>query len=126
MGAGSSMNAELWFGVLQAAVLIVALVLLYRPVGDYMAHVFSTPRDLKAERGIYRLIGVDPASEQTWRAYARSVLAFSVVGLLLVYGLQRLQGFLPESLGLPAVPEGLAFNTAASFVANTNLSLIHI
>jgi K+-transporting ATPase ATPase A chain len=120
MGAGSSMNAELWFGVLQAAVLIVALVLLYRPVGDYMAHVFSTPRDLKAERGIYRLIGVDPASEQTWRAYARSVLAFSVVGLLLVYGLQRLQGFLPESLGLPAVPEGLAFNTAASFVANTN------
>ena len=44
MGAGSSMNAELWFGVLQAAVLIVALVLLYRPVGDYMAHVFSTPR----------------------------------------------------------------------------------
>ncbi|MGJ0390371.1 potassium-transporting ATPase subunit KdpA [Microbacterium sp. CGR1] len=116
MGAGT----ELWFGILQAAVLIVALVLLYRPVGDYMAHVFSTPRDLKAERGIYRLIGVDPASEQTWRAYARSVLAFSVVGLLLVYGLQRLQGFLPESLGLPAVPEGLAFNTAASFVANTN------
>lgn len=116
MGAG----ADLWFGILQAAVLIVALVLLYRPVGDYMAHVFSTPRDLKVERGIYRLIGVDPASEQTWRAYARSVLAFSVVGLLLVYGLQRLQGFLPESLGLPAVPEGLAFNTAASFVANTN------
>ncbi len=120
MGAGSSASADLWFGVLQAAVLVVALVLLYRPVGDYMAHVFSTPRDAKAERGIYRLIGVDPASEQTWRAYARSVLAFSVVGLLLVYGLQRLQGFLPESLGLPAVPEGLAFNTAASFVANTN------
>ncbi|WP_314427513.1 potassium-transporting ATPase subunit KdpA [uncultured Microbacterium sp.] len=113
-------GADIWFGILQAAVLIVALVLLYRPVGDYMAHVFSTPRDLKAERGIYRLIGVDPASEQTWRAYARSVLAFSVVGLLLVYGLQRLQGFLPQSLGLPAVPEGLAFNTAASFVANTN------
>ncbi|MFJ2544826.1 potassium-transporting ATPase subunit KdpA [Microbacterium sp. NPDC087589] len=116
MGAGT----ELWFGILQAAVLIVALVLLYRPVGDYIAHVFSTPRDLKAERGIFRLIGVDPASEQTWRAYARSVLVFSAVGLLLVYGLQRLQGFLPESLGLPAVPEGLAFNTAASFVANTN------
>lgn len=113
-------GADIWFGILQAAVLVIALVLLHRPVGDYMAHVFSTPRDLKAERGIYRLIGVDPASEQTWRAYARSVLAFSVVGLLLVYGLQRLQGFLPQSLGLPAVPEGLAFNTAASFVANTN------
>ncbi|MBQ3359917.1 MAG: potassium-transporting ATPase subunit KdpA [Microbacterium sp.] len=114
------MGAEIWFGVLQAAVLIVALVLLYRPLGDYIAHVFTSPRDARIERGVYRVIGVDPASEQTWRAYARSVLAFSVVGLLLVYGLQRLQAFLPESLGLPAVPEGLAFNTAASFVANTN------
>jgi potassium-transporting ATPase potassium-binding subunit len=118
MGAGTS--ADIWFGVLQAAVLIAAIVLLYRPLGDYMAHVFSTPRDARIERGVYRMIGVDPASEQTWRAYARSVLAFSVVGLLLVYGLQRLQAFLPASLGLPAVPEGLAFNTAASFVANTN------
>ncbi|MFK4761718.1 potassium-transporting ATPase subunit KdpA [Microbacterium sp. ZW T5_45] len=114
------MSAEIWFGILQAAVVVVALVLLYRPLGDYMAHVFRSPRDLRVERGLYRLIGVDPASEQTWRAYARGVLAFSVVGVLLVYGLQRLQAFLPESLGLPAVPEGLAFNTAASFVANTN------
>jgi K+-transporting ATPase ATPase A chain len=114
------MGAGIWFGVLQAIAVIVVLVLVYRPLGDYMAHVFSTPKDLRVERGLYRLIGVDPAPEQTWRAYARSVLAFSVVGLLLVYGLQRLQGFLPQSLGLPAVPEGLAFNTAASFVANTN------
>ncbi|OAN41181.1 potassium-transporting ATPase subunit KdpA [Microbacterium sp. H83] len=113
-------GADIWFGVLQAAVLIVAIVLLYRPLGDHMAHVFSSPRDLKIERGVYRVIGVNPSSEQTWRAYARGVIAFSVVGLLLVYGLQRLQAFLPESLGLPAVPEGLAFNTAASFVANTN------
>jgi len=114
------MSGEIWFGMLQAAVVVVALVLLYRPLGDYLAHVFSTPKDLRIERGVYRVIGVDPASEQTWRAYARSVLAFSVTGLVLVYGLQRLQAFLPESLGLPAVPEGLAFNTAASFVANTN------
>jgi K+-transporting ATPase ATPase A chain len=114
------MGAEIWFGVLQAVAVIVVLVLVYRPLGDYMAHVFSTPKNLRVERGLYRIIGVDPASEQTWRAYARSILAFSVVGLLLVYGLQRLQAFLPESLGLPAVPEGLAFNTAASFVANTN------
>ncbi|MFF5625073.1 potassium-transporting ATPase subunit KdpA [Microbacterium sp. LWH10-1.2] len=114
------MGGEIWFGVAQAVAVIVVLVLLYRPLGDYMAHVFSTPKDLRVERGIYRLIGVDSSSEQTWRAYLRGVLAFSVVGLLLVYGLQRLQAFLPESLGLPAVPEGLAFNTAASFVANTN------
>ncbi|MBO9627271.1 MAG: potassium-transporting ATPase subunit KdpA [Microbacterium sp.] len=114
------MGGEIWFGVLQALAVVVVLVLLYRPLGDYLAFVYSTPKDLRAERGLYRLIGVDPASEQTWRSYLRSVLAFSVVGLLLVYALQRLQGFLPESLGLPAVPEGLAFNTAASFVANTN------
>ncbi|WP_426185775.1 potassium-transporting ATPase subunit KdpA [Microbacterium sp. TWP3-1-2b2] len=114
------MDATIWFGILQAATLIVALVLLYRPLGDGIARVYTSTRDLRAERGVYRLIGVDSASEQTWRAYARSVLAFSLVGFLLVYGLQRLQAFLPQSLGLPAVPEGLAFNTAASFVANTN------
>lgn len=114
------MGEVIWFGILQAAAVVIALVLLYRPLGDYIAHVYSTARDARVERGVYRVIGVDPASEQTWRAYARSVLVFSVVGLVLVYALQRLQAFLPASLGLPAVPEGLAFNTAASFVANTN------
>ncbi|CAH0254631.1 Potassium-transporting ATPase potassium-binding subunit [Microbacterium oxydans] len=114
------MTPEIWFGILQLTAVVVVLVLLYRPLGDYIAHVYTSGRDLRLERGIYRLIGVDPRSEQTWRAYARSVLVFSVTGLILVYALQRLQAFLPESLGLPAVPEGLAFNTAASFVANTN------
>ncbi|GAB6856165.1 hypothetical protein JCM13591A_02700 [Microbacterium xylanilyticum] len=111
--------AGIWLGVLQAATLIAVLVLLYRPLGDYMARVYTGSRNLRVERGVYRLIGVDASSEQTWRAYARSVLAFSVVGLLL-YLLQRVQQVLPLSLGLPAVPEGPAFNTAASFVANTN------
>jgi K+-transporting ATPase ATPase A chain len=69
---------------------------------------------------VYRATGVDETSEQTWQAYARSVLIFSLIGVLLVYALQRLQEFLPYSLGLPAVPEGLAFNTAVSFVTNTN------
>lgn len=114
------MAATIWFGVLQAATVIAVLVLLHRPLGDFIARIYSSTHDLRIERGVYRLIGVDPASEQTWRTYARSVLAFSLVGFLLVYGLQRLQAFLPQSLGLPAVPEGLAFNTAASFVANTN------
>ncbi|AZS45738.1 MULTISPECIES: potassium-transporting ATPase subunit KdpA [Microbacterium] len=114
------MDASIWFGILQLTAVVVVLVLLYRPLGDYIAHVFTSARDLRVERGVYRLIGVDSSSEQTWRAYARGVLTFSVVGVLLVYGLQRLQAFLPQSLGLPAVPEGLSFNTAASFVANTN------
>ncbi|MBY6059939.1 potassium-transporting ATPase subunit KdpA [Microbacterium esteraromaticum] len=107
-------------GVLQAATVVLMLVLLYRPLGDYIARVYSSAKHLRVERGLYRLIGVDAASEQTWRSYARSVLLFSAAGMLLVYLLQRTQHLLPLSLGLPPVPEGLAFNTAASFVANTN------
>ncbi|MET0161667.1 MAG: potassium-transporting ATPase subunit KdpA [Microbacteriaceae bacterium] len=102
------------------AVVALLLVLLHRPLGDFMAHTFSSAKDLRVERGVYRLIGVDPRGEQTWGAYARGVLAFSLVGLLLVYALQRLQTWLPYGLGLPAPSEHLAFNTAASFVANTN------
>lgn len=108
------------FAVLQAATLALILALLYRPLGDYMARLYTSDRDWRFERGLYRLIGVDPRSEQSWPAYLRGVLAFSVVGLLFVYVLQRAQAVLPYSLGLPAVPEGLSFNTAASFVANTN------
>ncbi|MBM7832034.1 K+-transporting ATPase ATPase A chain [Agromyces cerinus] len=108
------------FAVMQAATLALILALLYRPLGDYMARLYTSDRDWRFERGLYRLIGVDPRSEQSWPAYLRGVLAFSVVGLLFVYVLQRAQAVLPYSLGLPAVPEGLSFNTAASFVANTN------
>lgn len=107
-------------GVLQAATVVLMLVLLYRPLGDYIARIYSSAKHLRVERGLYRLIGVDAASEQTWRSYARSVLLFSAAGMLLVYLLQRTQHLLPLSLGLPPVPEGLAFNTAASFAANTN------
>ena len=108
------------FGVLQILTLVSLLAVIYRPLGDYMARMFSGGRDLAPERGFYRLIGVDSQSEQSWRSYLSSVLLFSVVGLLFVYLLQRAQALLPYSLGLPAVPEGLAFNTAASFVSNTN------
>jgi K+-transporting ATPase ATPase A chain len=108
------------FGILQVLTVVVVLVVVYRPLGDYMARMFTTAKDARVERGFYRLIGVDSASEQTWPAYLRGVLAFSLVGVLLVYAIQRLQAFLPWSLGFPAVPEGLSFNTAASFVANTN------
>ncbi|WP_374010311.1 potassium-transporting ATPase subunit KdpA [Leifsonia sp. LS-T14] len=106
--------------VAQLATLALVLAVAYRPLGDYMARVFTTDKDLRVERGVYRLIGVDPRSEQSWPAYLRGVLAFSVVGILIVYGMQRLQQFLPYSLGMPAVPEGTAFNTAISFVTNTN------
>ncbi|WP_209559880.1 potassium-transporting ATPase subunit KdpA [Frigoribacterium sp. PvP032] len=107
-------------GLLQIATVVLVLVVLHRPLGDHMARTFTSTRDLAAERLLYRVIGVDSSSEQTWRAYLRGVLAFSVVGLLFLYLLQRTQALLPASLGLPAVPPDLAFNTAASFVANTN------
>ncbi|MDF2581169.1 MAG: potassium-transporting ATPase subunit KdpA, partial [Microbacterium sp.] len=107
-------------GVLQLATVLLILAALYRPLGDWIARVYTTRRDARIERGFYRLVGIDPRSEQTWQAYTRGVLAFSAVGVLFVYALQRFQGLLPYSLGLPAVPEGLAFNTAVSFVTNTN------
>ena len=111
---------DVLFGILQILTVAVILVLLYRPVGDYMARIFTSSTDLKVERGFYRLIGVDSQSEQTWRSYLRSVLVVSIVGVLFVYLLQRLQAVLPYSLGFPAIPEGLSFNTAASFVTNTD------
>ena len=105
-----------------AALLTMALILaaVYRPLGDYMAWAFTTPRHWKIERGLYRLVGVDPNSAQSWTGYLRAVFAFSVVGLVGLYLLQRGQHLLPLSLGLPPVSPDLAFNTAASFVANTN------
>ncbi|MFC5931070.1 potassium-transporting ATPase subunit KdpA [Cryobacterium melibiosiphilum] len=109
-----------WLALLQVLTLVLVLAVLYRPLGDYMAHIYTSRHDLAIERGFYRLIGVSSRSEQTWPAYLRGVLAFSAVGVLLVYAIQRAQAVLPYSLGFPAIPEGLSFNTAVSFVTNTN------
>lgn len=109
-----------WLFVAMLATLVLSLAAAYRPLGDYMAATFMSKKDLKVERGFYRLVGVDSRVGQSWPVYLRSVLAFSILGVLLVYLLQRAQAVLPYSLGLPAVPEGLSFNTAISFVTNTN------
>jgi K+-transporting ATPase ATPase A chain len=108
------------FGILQISTAVVIIGALYRPLGDYMARIFTTKKDLRVERGFYRLIGVNSQSEQSWMSYLRSVLVFSLVGVLFVCGIQRAQEILPFALGFPAIPEGLSFNTAASFVSNTN------
>ena len=113
-------SASIWAGILQIATVVLALVLIYRPLGDWMARVFTSTHDSRVERGVYRVIGVDATAEQTWQAYTRGVLLVSLAGVVFVSLLPRLQAFLPYSLGLPAVPEGLAFNTAVSFVTNTN------
>ncbi|MGW2179314.1 potassium-transporting ATPase subunit KdpA [Streptomyces sp. NPDC001732] len=107
-------------GVLQVLALVVALGLAYRPLGDHMAGVYSSKKHLRVEKWIYRAIGVDPNTRMRWPAYLRGVLAFSAVSVLFLYLLQRLQGSLPGSLGFASIDPDQAFNTAASFVANTN------
>ncbi|MFG2834620.1 potassium-transporting ATPase subunit KdpA [Streptomyces zaomyceticus] len=107
-------------GVLQLLALLVALGLSYRPLGDHMARVYSSERHLRVEKWIYKGIGADPSVEMRWPAYLRGVLAFSAVSLLFLYLLQRVQGSLPGSLGFVSIDPDQAFNTAASFVANTN------
>jgi K+-transporting ATPase ATPase A chain len=101
------------------AVLAVALAAVHRPLGAYLAAVADSPRHLRFERWIYRAAGVAPESEQTWRAYARSVVAFSVAGVVLLYAAQRLQPLLSGGQ-LPGVDPWVAMNTAVSFITNTN------
>ncbi|MHB1432763.1 MAG: potassium-transporting ATPase subunit KdpA [Streptosporangiaceae bacterium] len=107
-------------GWLQVGLLVAALAACYVPLGKYIAQIFTTEKHWRAERGIYKMIGVDPSADQKWSGYARSVLAFSAISVLLLYAMERLQHYLLLSLGLPNVPPALAFNTAASFVTNTN------
>ena len=107
-------------GLLFVASLAVALVVVHRPLGDLLYWIATSPRDLRAERWTYQLVGADPRAEQSWSAYARSVLAFSAVSVLFLYGLLRLQHHLALSLGFPGVAPDQAWNTAVSFVTNTN------
>ncbi|MFI9742537.1 potassium-transporting ATPase subunit KdpA [Streptomyces sp. NPDC052494] len=107
-------------GVLQLLALIAALALSYRPLGDHIARVYSSDKHLRVEKWIYKGIGANPGVEMRWPAYLRGVLAFSAVSVLFLYLLQRLQGSLPGSLGFVSIDPDQAFNTAASFVANTN------
>src|SRR6266849_3627742 len=132
------MNSAL-AGWLQVAPLAVC----YVPVGNYMARIFGgsgpsgsgvspegtvSPRDSssttdkhwRVERGIYKVIGINPEADQKRSAYLRSMLAFSLVSVLFLYGLERLQHYLLLSLDMANVPPALAWNTAVSFVTNTN------
>jgi K+-transporting ATPase ATPase A chain len=109
-------------GILFLASLIVALVAVHVPLGDYMYRVYTSNKDLRGERAIYRIIGADPKAEQTWGAYVRSVLAFSAISILFLFIFQLVQGKLPLHLNDPAtqMTPALAWNTAVSFVTNTN------
>ncbi|MHC2793872.1 K+-transporting ATPase A subunit [Mesorhizobium jarvisii] len=114
-------------GWIQILVFCGIIVLLTKPLGFYMHRVFNGDRTLLApifgplERGLYRICGTSEREEQHWTAYAVALLLFNLAGFLVLYGLQRLQGSLPYNpAGMGAVDPALAFNTAASFVTNTN------
>jgi potassium-transporting ATPase potassium-binding subunit len=107
-------------GVLQLVLLVVALAACYKPLGDYIARIFTSPKHLRVESGFYRLMGIDAEADQRWGTYARSMLAFSGVCVLFLYLLERIQHWLPYSNGQGGVSPFLAWNTAASFVTNTN------
>jgi K+-transporting ATPase ATPase A chain len=116
------------YGWIQLALFLIVLLLLTKPVGLYLVRVldaggktFLDPALKPVERLLYRLMGVDPKKEQSWKQYTLSLLAFSFVGLLFTYAILRLQHHLPlNPQGFGQLKPDLAFNTAASFTTNTN------
>ncbi|MDO9457342.1 potassium-transporting ATPase subunit KdpA [Nocardioides sp.] len=105
-------------GQLLALVALLALTVPF--LGRFLAHLYTSDKHLGVERVTYRVLRVDPDADQTWRAYATTVLGFSLVGVLVLFALGRLQQHLPLSLGFPALPADGAWNVAVSFVTNTN------
>ncbi|MBF0722629.1 MULTISPECIES: potassium-transporting ATPase subunit KdpA [Sanguibacter] len=112
--------SETWTAVGQISLLVAALAAVHLPLGAYLAHVYTSPRHLKVERLGYRLMRVDADAEQRWTSYLFSLLGFSLVSLLALYALGRLQEHLPMNLGVSAFDPAGAWNTAVSFVSNTN------
>jgi K+-transporting ATPase ATPase A chain len=107
-------------GWLQAGLLVAALAACYIPLGNYLARIFTSDRDWKVERFLYKLMGIDRSADQKWSIYVRSILAFSAVSVLFLYLLQRIQDHLMLAEGMTNVPPDTAWNTATSFVTNTN------
>ena len=114
-------------GYLQLVVYVVVLIALAKPLGAYMARVYEgQPAALNRvgapiERFLYKICGIDPEHEMRWTEYAVAAIAFNLLGLLAVYALQRLQGWLPlNPQDLSAISADSAFNTAVSFATNTN------
>jgi len=114
-------------GWAQIALVLAVVLACAIPLGKLIAAVYAGERNILSpvlgpvERGFYRLAGVDPAREQDWFTYTVAMLAFSIAGFLVLYGVQRLQGMLPlNPRGFGAVAPDLAFNTSISFITNTN------
>ncbi|KAA5832601.1 potassium-transporting ATPase subunit KdpA [Saccharopolyspora hirsuta] len=112
--------SSLLVGLTQVGLLILAIGVVYRPLGDYLAHVYTSEKHWRVEKAVYRLVRVDGDAHQRWTTYAAGVLGFSFASIVLLYLLQRVQPWLPLSFGRGSVEPGMAFNTAVSFVTNTN------
>ncbi|ALE07092.1 potassium-transporting ATPase subunit A [Arthrobacter sp. ERGS1:01] len=114
------MELNLFSFITQMVVLIVVLGAVHQPMGRYLAATFTSRKHLAAERGLYKLSGIDAQADQHWKVYVRSLMVFSVASILVVFAGLLLQGVLPFSQGLGAVDPWVAINTAVSFVTNTN------
>jgi K+-transporting ATPase ATPase A chain len=109
-----------WAGIIFAGTLVIALALVHKPLGDYMARVLTGKRHLAVEKGVYRVGGIDPEADQTWGRYLRSMLAFSAVSVVFLYIFLRVQQHFWPPYDVPLMSRSQSFNTAASFVTNTN------
>lgn len=104
----------------QIAFLLIGLAIAVPLLGRALAHIYTSEKHWRVESATYRVLRLDPDADQHWRVYAVSVLGFSMVGVLALYALARLQEHLPASIGMAAFPADGAWNTAVSFVTNTN------
>lgn len=116
-----------WNNLVQSLIYLTVLLLLVKPLGIYMARIYQgKPAGLNVwlgwlERAIYRLAGTVPEQQMSWKAYAAATMIFNIIGIIVVYALQRLQTYLPLNPGsMAAVSADLSFNTAVSFATNTN------
>lgn len=114
------MNTAVLTAVAQVLVLLAALAAVHAPLGAYLARTYTSPQHLRIERLWYRAVRVDPDAEQRWTTYLMSLLGFSLVSVLFLYGMLRLQAYLPWSLGFSGFDPAGAWNSAVSFTTNTN------
>ncbi|QNK83118.1 potassium-transporting ATPase subunit KdpA [Nakamurella sp. PAMC28650] len=105
---------------LEIALVVIVLAIVHVPLGDYMAKIYTSKNDLKIETGFYRVLRIDSKADQRWYTYLISLLAFSVLSIALLWGLLAAQAHLPFDFGRPGMPKAQSFNTAVSFVTNTN------
>jgi K+-transporting ATPase ATPase A chain len=112
--------SDTWAGIVFLGTLIIALALVHKPLGDYIARVLTGKKHLRVERGVYKVGGIDPDADQTWGTYLRSVLWFSGVSVAFLYAFLRIQHHLWTPYGVPKMTADQSWNTAASFVTNTD------